>query len=351
MVKTSQKAEGGISAKTFTKRMHIVTEAYLSSFVDTDQSQKHSLWVFDKISKDIRLQPIKDTAVIRRFYEFELPDGTKDISLEAAFSRIESNAIPIIKRWCEKGAKPRVEELHDAAAFVTCLFVRVPRSVEFIRALASAAASVRIEALVTDEHKLRAVYAQLKEQRLIEESFTLENLKELVTHFDENFTVETSPKYALLESLRLFDVVYKNLLEMYWCLCDSRPYNGRFFTCDAPVNVFFYQDGKAGFGGGLGRPDVEVNVPLSPYVCLSINRKRNEKVRKASASFTREINRRTAYQAERYIYSSVNTKRVAHAVEEGSVTTKWPRVDVEEVKDRARRRFKTKRSKNKKRTF
>lgn len=89
---------------------------------------------------------------------------------------------------------------------------------------------------------------------------------------------------------------------------------------------------------------MEVNIPLSPYVCLSINRKRNEKVRNATASFTREINRRTAYQAERYIYSSVNTQRVARVVEEGSVTTKLPRVNVEEVKGRARKRAKAKRS-------
>jgi hypothetical protein len=244
MVQTRQKDEGVISAKTFTKRMHIVTEAYLSSFVATDQPQKDSLWVFDKVTRDIRLQSIKDTAVIRRIYEFDLPDGTKDISLEAAFSRIESNAIPIIKRWCEKGAKPTVEEIPDAAAFVTCLFVRVPRTVEFIRALASVTASVRMEALVADEDKLRAAYAHLKEQGNVEESFTLEDLKELVTHFDEKFTVETSPKYALLESLRQFEAVYKNLLEMYWCLCDSGPYNGRFFTCDAPVNVFFTKMGK-----------------------------------------------------------------------------------------------------------
>lgn len=339
MAKAPQKEKKTVSAKTFTKRMHIVTEAYLSAFIAADQPRKDSVWVFDKRTKEIRLQPIKDTAVIRGFYSFDLPDGTRDISLEEAFSRIESKAIPIIRRWCEEGAKPTVEEIPDAAAFVTCLFIRVPRTVEFIRALASATASVSIEILVSDEEKLRAAHAYLKENGKIEESFTVEDLRELARTFDEKFTVETSLKYALLKSMEMFDVVYKNLLEMYWCLCDSRPYNGRFITCDAPVNAFFYEDGKAGFGGGLGRPDVEVSIPISPYVCLSLDRKRNEKIRKAKVSFVREINRRTAHQAERYIYSSINTQRVARTVELGSVTLGLPLIDAEAVKENARTRM------------
>ena len=319
--------------------MHIVTEAYLSSFASAEQSQQDSVWVFDKITKEARLQPLKDTAVIRRYYELDLPDGTKDVSLETAFSRLESNAIPIIKQWCEPGAVPKVEDIPDAAAFVACLFVRVPRTVEFIRALASVTASVRMEDLAKDEVRLSSAYSHLKKEGKVEEGFSLDDLKKLVTDFDENFTIETCPQYALVESVRRFDLVYKNLIDMYWCLCDSRPYNGRFVTCDAPVNVFFYEDGKAGFGGGLGRQDVEVSLPLSPYVCLSLHRKRNEKSRKSSAAFTREINRRTSYQAERFIYSSINTRRVASLLDEGSVTTRLPRVDVEEVKDRARARM------------
>lgn len=336
MGKTSQK-EKASSGKTVTKRMHTVTAAYLSSFIATDQPQKDSLWAFDKLTQKVRLQPIKDTSVVRRFYEFDLPDGTKDASLEAQFSRIESKAIPIIKRWCKEGAIPTVAEIPDAATFVACLFVRVPRSVEVIRALTAAYASATMEFLASDDEKLRSAHAWLKEQRKVEESFSFQDLKDLVTNFDAKFAVETDAKYALVESIGQFDAVQKNLIEMYWCLRDSRPFNGRFMTSDAPVNAFFYRNGKAGFGGGLGLHDVEVNLPLSPYVCLSLNRMTNAKTRKADASFTREVNRRTAHQAEQYIYSSINTKLVASIVAEGSMTAKRPKIAVDEVKERTLR--------------
>ncbi len=328
------------SGGTVVKRMHIVTEAYLSSFIDREQGPKDSLWVFDKCTTEVRLQPIKDTAVIRRYYELPMPDGTTDSSLEEAFSRLESKAVPIIRRWCEEGAIPTVEEIPDAAAFVACLFVRVPRTVEFIKAMCSTMASARIELLSRNEQQLRSIYLGMKEMGKLEDSLSFEEFAELTKDVDERFIIETSPKYALALAVKQFDRIYKILVGMHWCLYDSRPFSGRFMTCDAPVNVFFYENGKAAFGGGLSRKDVEVNLPLSPYVCLSLNRKGIEKVRKADAYFVMEVNKRTAYQADRFVYSSANSRRVARFVEEGSATTKLPRIDVEAIKQQAHKYLK-----------
>jgi len=321
--------------------MHFVTEAYLSTFVDPEQSKQDAIWVFDKVAKSVRLQPLKDTAVIRRFYEFDLPDGTKDTSLETLFSRIESNTLPIIKRWCKEGAEPKVKEISDVAAFVACLFVRVPRTIQMNRAIASAVASVAIENVAADEERLRSAFDHVR-QGSVDGSLTFEVFRELVTNFDDKFTVQVDQKYALSHSFRTLNVIYKRLKEMYWCLLDSRPYGGRFITCDAPVNTFLYREGKAAFGGGLAQPDVEINLPPSPYVCLSLSPKRNSEVRKVDAATTREINRRTAHQAERYIYSSANTRSVARIVDEGSITTSLPKIDTEEVKANARERLKFK---------
>jgi hypothetical protein len=317
------------------KRMHIVTQAYLSSFRDTEQGSKNSLWVFDKTTTEVRLQPIKDTAVIRRYYELPMPDGTYDSSLEGAFSQLESKAVPIIRRWCEATAVPSIEEIPNAAAFVACLFVRVPRTVEFIRAMCSTMASARIERLSKNEQQLRSVYLGMKEMGKLEDCLSFEEFAELTKDVDEKFIITTSQKYALALAVKQFDQIYKILVGMHWCLYDSRPFGGRFITCDAPVNVYRYENGKAAFGGGLSRNDVEVNLPLSPYVCLSLNWKRKDKVRKADAFFVMEVNKRTAYQADRYVYSSRNSRNVARFVEEGSVTTKLPRIDVEAIKQQA----------------
>lgn len=62
------------------KGHHYVPEFYLKQFIDV-AGGNDSIWVYDKVTKDVRLQPIKDTAVVKQLYTFEI-DGQKDTSLE-----------------------------------------------------------------------------------------------------------------------------------------------------------------------------------------------------------------------------------------------------------------------------
>lgn len=316
-----------------TKRQHYVTRSYLSLFVASDEGKDESVWVYDKVTKDVRLQPIKDTAVIRHFYTFDAPDGTKRDWLERIFSDIESKSIPIIKRWGHDRAVPTVEEIRIVAMFLACLYVRVPRAVDVMKTIAEIAALARMEILAEDEVQFAIVYKRLMEDEQFNHNFTSEELRALVKDFGAHFSIEADRKYALLCSIQQIGNVYSRLVQRYWCLCDSRPFGGRFLTCDAPVNAFYFQDGKARFFGGLGDPKTEINFPLSPYVCLSLSATTRTKRRRVNPTFVMEINRRMAYQAQRYIFSSIRTRRVDLLVQDCRKNVTASLVDISAMKE------------------
>lgn len=328
-----------------TKRHHYVTRSYLSLFATTDQGKADSIWVYDKKANEVRLQPIHDTAVIGHFYTFDaVPEGIDRDWLEKVFGIIESKAMPIIKRWGHQGAVPTVNEIPDVAWFLACLYVRVPRAMEVIQIIGEAVAFAKMEAAAEDEAKLDALITRFIADTQYDRNLTREELKALVRNFEKQFSVKVDPKYALLRSIDQVKTVYSRLIERDWCLCDSRPFGGRFMTCDAPVNVFNYEDGKAAFFGGLGRPNVEIHFPLSPYVCISLSRTARTKKRKASPAFVREINRRTAYQAQRYIFSSVKTRRVDLLVQDSRKNGPVSLIDKTAMKGHVKTGWKTRTS-------
>ena len=145
-------------------------------------------------------------------------------------------------------------------------------------------------------------------------------------------------KYALGVSLKLTEAVVGQLLDMNWCLCDAP--SGRFFiTSDTPLNVFMpHEGGTASFGGGLGEPAVEVRFPVSPTVCLALDRRHTAGRRRVGRKFVDETNRRTAWMAERFVVSPFKTRLVSQLVEQSSGTRETPRIDTKSLLSAFRQR-------------
>jgi hypothetical protein len=87
----------------------------------------------------------------------------------------------------------------------------------------------------------------------------------------------------------------------------------------------------ATFGGGFGLPNAEVTFPLSPDKCLYLDRKNTSAYRAVSKKIVKEINRRTAWMADRFIISMIRTNYVNRIVEKSSVTIKKPKMDKKEL--------------------
>ena len=123
----------------------------------------------------------------------------------------------------------------------------------------------------------------------------------------------------------MFETVEKRLREMYWCL-STAPLESEFISCDSPLVVVFREDKKMGLGGGFGHPNVEVSFPLSPKVCLTLDRRTNLKRRNLGNSAVLELNRRAAAVAERYIFSTQKSEYVHKLVETFSITRRMSKV-------------------------
>jgi len=105
------------------------------------------------------------------------------------------------------------------------------------------------------------------------------------------------------------------------------PSDAFFIIGDCPLNVFVPVGSKAIFGGGLARETVEVTFPLSPLACLRLDRKRGPSRRRVGKAFVHDINRRTAFTAERFVISTHATRRVAEWVRTGAITVGRPKTD------------------------
>ena len=120
---------------------------------------------------------------------------------------------------------------------------------------------------------------------------------------------------------------------MNWCLCRA-PSNMYFITSDCPLVCFVPNDnGTAIFGGGFGLPNAEVTFPLSPQKCLYLDKKHTQKYRAISKTVLKEINKRTAWTAERMIISHHRNNYVERLNKWASGSLKLPKIDKERFID------------------
>lgn len=103
----------------------------------------------------------------------------------------------------------------------------------------------------------------------------------------------------------MFETVERRLRELQgssiWCLSTAPPAS-EFISCDSPLVVVFREGNKMGLGGGFGHPNVEVSFPLSPQVCLTLDRRTNLKRKILGDNAVLELNGQAVAVAERYIF-------------------------------------------------
>jgi hypothetical protein len=240
---------------------------------------------------------------------------------------MEGAAKPIITRWQEPRVRPQPEDVLVMAQFLALMYARVPRAVEAVREIETTVSVELLKMLAERPDDLRAQLERYKAETGDRDAPSLEDLTDSIRHFEERFTLDVDDRRPLAVAILATPEITKQLLTMTWCICDA-PSGEFFITGDCPMAVFVPITGrKAMFGGGLALPAVEVTFPLSPAVCLLLDRKGGALRRRVGAQFVREVNRRTAYVAERFVISTYQTKRVAECVRAGAVSVGRPKTD------------------------
>jgi len=308
-----------------TIRNHYLPKFYLEYFLP--KKEPRVFWVYDKEGGEPRAQTPVNTGIERHLYNVIWPDSSVDDYIERkVFGPIESIAKPIIDRWL-KTHRISESEIPKIAAFLAFMNTRVPRNIETIREVGAVLATCLMKDLAKKPEEIKKYLSRLKKEREIKEIKSIKEMQNILENFEENFHVSMSKKPAMAMSLLLTEEVDRQLLNMNWCIYRA-PRDSFFITCDSPLVCFVLdKNGMATFGGGFGLPNAEVTFPLSPDECLYLDRKQTNAYRAISKKIVKEINRRTAWMAERFIISMIRTNCVKRIVEESSVTIKEPKMD------------------------
>jgi hypothetical protein len=305
------------------KRQHYVPQFYLNWFTTTEEgSRKATFWVYDKKGGEPRRQTPINTAVESRFYDLE-HQGVR-VPVEEMLAAIESAAKPVLERLAQ-GEPPRPADIPLLSRFLAYMHSRVPHNIAMTEEAGTVLAHEMLKASADDSND--EIAATIEGAGL--KGVTVQEVREWYRNAETYIPKlnHLPDGYWLASSLRQAPVVDAILLRMQWTTCTT-PEGSSFVTGDTPLcPLTWWGDGIAGFGGGFAQPTTEVTFPLSPKACLFITHWRKRPWLPMTGRWVKDINRRTAHIAERYIITPYRSADTDALVGESRETCGLPKVD------------------------
>ena len=264
---------------------HYVPQQYLRGFQCVDQPGK--VWVYDKLEKCSRLLPIKVVAEESEYYDAE---AERTLS-----QRVEGPAHAALARILRR-EKPLSADRKSLAIYIAAMMVRVPRRRRKAEELYPSTLRKLVEEF-RGHVKARAQYRgkEKTEQTLAE-----------VDRIEQKMLRGSTPEVqALIRSPMPRDSIVQHVENMPWRIVRA-PAGENFLTSDNPAHYF---DGL-----GIGRPESESVFPLSSQAAIMAcwhGAKSSWTEVHGKAALVREINRRVASGAERFVFSHANEPWIA----------------------------------------
>ncbi|OGX22663.1 MAG: hypothetical protein A2Y00_04390 [Omnitrophica WOR_2 bacterium GWF2_43_52] len=291
--------------------------------------------MYDKKDADVRPQPPVNTTVIGDYY-LSAPDdkGTKDRRAEEFLSIIEGWAKPALD-WIINHPDSLSKVNKDfLAMFIAFTYCRSPRSVQAIKEMDEAGLDYvleQVKEVAKDSVESRKLYEKFSQKEDKDPRLTYDEFLQVISDPKKGVYVEVNEKHAIGESLLFAEVFHRKIVDLDWHVRIATKEHF-FITSDAPVTIFTpLPNNQVIFGGGLGLPTVQLTFPLSPKVCLHLDRNPIGSVERAGASYINEINCRSVYMAERFVISPFCSNRIKKFVEKYSATYKAPKINAEEI--------------------
>jgi uncharacterized protein DUF4238 len=308
------------------KRHHYVPRFYLNYFVTNSVERSPRFWVYDKAGGPPRIQTPINTAVEGYLYSFEAPLGTKNDSLEQALSTLETKAKPVLDRWQRRGVTATQEEQKLIAEFLAVMYSRSPKTIQGITE-ASGIMGIELARFLADQPDMIREFLDREQTRGRPNVPSVEEMVDNLRNVEERFEIEVNRESSLIDSFRLAERIAAELFYMNWCLCYA-PTRTFFVTSDTPLCIFARTSrDKALLGAGVGLPNAIVTFPISPNVCLLLDRRHTNARMAVGKQFVRAANHRMVANAERLIISAYTSETIANLVHKYSFTRQLPKID------------------------
>jgi hypothetical protein len=292
---------------------HYIPQGYLRGFTIPDE--KSLVWEYDKDTGKVSRQPksIRKICSEYQYYAQKNKDGSVDKeSIENAFHEIENITPRIIRKISVDNSGEKIsltgDEIGALSFFAALLLARVPSFRDGIEGVSRKPVEVLLSQLIERDKR---------------EGVLPESIEKL--HQEGGINIEIEPFVSLKPMIDVAKHGSASLLEKTWHFV--APANGMsFVTSDNPV---YFQAPekfrvKSPYRIGPFHPGSELTLPLRKDLLLifspSIEYSKKERSLLNLTTVclnkqdTRNINKRTALAARRYVYSSERSEALARMV-------------------------------------
>lgn len=277
-------------------------------------SDEGDLYVYERGKLPRKSIPQKE-AHIRDFYAYQGESG-QNFEVEKILSKYESEAAPVIQGIVDRAKSKAHRHLKDAETeilrkLVALTFVRVPAGRKLDEEHVGPAVRRLLEDAARDPQKFAELLKDVPDNEPLSEQERIDlmedaRLKILNGHYNQ----PDPPWFRLYAMLHVASMLAEELRQ-YSCLIVLAPKHAAFITGDTPVVTATEIGGKAQLGTAFSSKDNAVWFPLSTKVCLLWRRAMEPGFGTFPPRGVRGANRNTMRYAERFVYSSQYSLKLA----------------------------------------
>jgi hypothetical protein len=268
---------------------HYIPEYYLDGF--SDLLNPSNIWVYEKGSKRIFPSTIKNAAN---------ENNRWPASVEKYLAnQVEAPGNHVLDKI--RNRQPITQGDKDTlSAYMVVMLQRVPRGLERTKAIAP---EVLNKVFVDLEREIMRLIAEYPSKKSTLQK-RLQQLPSLRVKYENDLPAEVWYQNLTPDALPQVRVVLPTMTWVFLTSGKRQP----FLTNDNPV--FFFE------GLGIGKPESEITFPISSTVALWATWRTNlvERYIPAKDTIIREINRRTASAATKYVYYSQKAQWVVNLI-------------------------------------
>lgn len=272
------------------KRQHWVPQGYLAAWRDPDSPPEYDgyVWCFSRDGSAAGNTIPKKLFFEKDLYTLPNEDGTRDLRVEDGLANLDGQFVKIRREKLDRHETLTDDEHLFLFAFVAAMQVRAAEQLRHWQRQWKDIVSMgeQAEEAFLAGDALPDVKVDLDQSR----SFSLDDARRIAAA-----PLGASVLPMIGQQLRILMLMSPTILETTDDL--------GFITSDRPCAWWAPVEGSAGVRGvGLGNPNIEITMPLSPRQMLLLTWSQEApQLAPASSAIVAEFNRRTVQHADEYI--------------------------------------------------
>ncbi len=289
-----------MDTKSVARKHHYVPQAYLAAFTSTG-AKDGQFYVLDvETGRAFRTSPL-NVGAQRDFNRVDV-EGHPPDAIESALAPFEGEAVAAIRRVIDIEAFPNDSDWNLILNLLGLIAVRNPKMRGSFNDAREQVLRRLGDLLVSNENVWNHHIAKAREAgESISETVSFEQVKQFVE--EGSYAIEFHPEGNLRIEFKAFDELLPLLGQRTWSVLVAPERGPEFICSDHPVTVTW----KRGHSGpvGFGLRHTEVFMPLGRRVGFyGVYETPLKPVVNCKPGHVATMNKRTAWNAERHIYSA-----------------------------------------------